>query len=315
MAKQATAVALYRIKEGMQDSALLWQKRLDAEAKTHKGFVESRVTAAKNTENNWAAAVTFSSARNLNRWLRSAERHKLLEEGVASGMIPEDEIVFVEGSRPPEGVAVFFHKVATRDSVPFVQCELELQEKARSFPGFLGAVLLPTDKTDGVWISVMRFASDSELQAWLRSAERAEALVPLMKYLQKDFQVVTRQSTFGSIVAFDEGVAKATPLWKIAMIILMVLYPTVMLLTRFLSPVLEDYGLDPGEVIWVGNACSTVILTFLLTPLATRLFRHWLDPINGSDRRTSIKGAVTILFIYAVTLTLFLEVPYLQFWK
>ncbi len=315
MTRRVTAVAVYQVGEGMADLVVQWQERLDETAATYKGFIETQVTRASSVQDSWAAAVTFSSERRLRAWLLSGERHALLDEGVALGMAHEREIVFVEGQSPPDGVAVFFHKVAPRDSASFVQSALALREQARNFAGFLGSVLLQPGENQGLWISVMQFDSKDDLQVWLSSPERAAVVADLQKYLQEDFQVVTRQASFGSIVTFDDGVAKSTPSWKIAMIILMVLYPTVMLLVRFLNPFLVDHGLDPGLALFVGNVCSTIILTFALMPLATRLFRQWLDPIYGSSVGTTIKGVVALLIVYGITVALFLSVPYLQFWN
>ncbi len=311
MARRVTAVMVYQVGEGMADLVVQWQERLDETAATYKGFIETQVTRASSVQDSWAAAVTFSSERRLRAWLLSGERHALLDEGVALGMAAEREVVLIEGQSPPDGVAVFFHKVAPRDSISFVHSELALREKARNFDGYLESVLLQPGENQGQWISVMRFISEDDLQTWLVSPDRAAAVADLEQYLQEDFQVVTRQAAFGSIVAFDKGVAKTTPSWKIAMIILMVLYPTVMLLVRFLNPFLIDSGLDSGLTTWVGSVCSTIILTFALMPLATRLFRRWLDPIHGSGVGTTIKGVVVLLLIYGVSVALFEGVPYL----
>ncbi len=315
MTKHATVVAMYQVGEGMADVILQWQARLDETAATYNGFIESQVTRAPTAEDSWAAAVTFSSERRLRKWLRSEQRHKLLAEGGALGVAAQREVVFIQGQSPPDGFAVFFHKVAPANSASFMQSALALRARARNFAGFRGSVLLQPGENQDLWISVMRFDSEDDLQMWLVSAERAAAVADLEQYLQEDFQVVTRQAAFGSIVAFDKGVAKTTPSWKIAMIILLVLYPTVMLLTRFLSPLLTSLGLDPGVTIWVGNGFSTIVLTFALMPLATWLFRLWLDPINGSNAQTTIKGVVVLLIVYAITLWIFLEIPYLQFWS
>lgn len=44
----------------------------------------------------------------------------------------------------------------------------------------------------------------------------------------------------------QDGVTRVPPEWKTAMLVLLVLYPTVMTLSRFLGPVLNDLGACPG---------------------------------------------------------------------
>jgi hypothetical protein len=49
-------------------------------------------------------------------------------------------------------------------------------------------------------------------------------------------------------------------------------------------------------------------------PTVTRPFRKWLDPVDGAGGRISAIGAVIVAAGYALTLTLFASVTWLQFW-
>ena len=111
-----------------------------------------------------------------------------------------------------------------------------------------------------------------------------------------------------------DGQTRTTPNWKTAMVVFMVLFPTVMLLSRFLSPLLHDLGLDPGLSLWMSNIVSTILLTYLLMPTATRIFRFWLDPIDGAPLKPTLLGIAIILFVYALTLLAFAVFRDLQFW-
>ncbi len=53
--------------------------------------------------------------------------------------------------------------------------------------------------------------------------------------------------------------------------------------------------------------------TFLM-PAVTGWFRRWLDPIEGAGMRVSAIGAAVVTVVYAVTLTIFAAVTWLQFW-
>jgi uncharacterized protein len=49
-------------------------------------------------------------------------------------------------------------------------------------------------------------------------------------------------------------------------------------------------------------------------PWAGRLFRRWLDPIDGAGARISVMGAAVLVIGYLTTLGLFAVVRWLQYW-
>jgi hypothetical protein len=98
------------------------------------------------------------------------------------------------------------------------------------------------------------------------------------------------------------------------MLVLLALYPTVMLLSRFLGPVLADLGAGPWLSMWLSQIVSVGLLTWVLMPAVTGWFRRWLDPVDGAGVRVSLIGAGVIVIGYALTLTLFASVQWLQFW-
>ncbi len=66
------------------------------------------------------------------------------------------------------------------------------------------------------------------------------------------------------------------------MLILLVLYPTVMLLSRFMGPVLDGAGAPPPWLaMWLSQVVSVAVLQWALMPWVGRWFRRWLDPIDG----------------------------------
>jgi antibiotic biosynthesis monooxygenase (ABM) superfamily enzyme len=92
------------------------------------------------------------------------------------------------------------------------------------------------------------------------------------------------------------------------MLVLLCLYPTVMLLSRSLSPAFDHLGVSPPLSIFVGNVVSIVALQWLLVPAVSRPFRRWLDPIDGASTRISVTGAAAVVVGYAAVLVLFLIV-------
>ena len=98
------------------------------------------------------------------------------------------------------------------------------------------------------------------------------------------------------------------------MLILLVLYPTVMLLSRFLGPVIDRFGAEPWLAMWVSQVVSVATLQWALMPWAGRRFRRWLDPVDGAGVRTSTLGAAVVIGGYVLTLAVFATVQWLQYW-
>ena len=161
---------------------------------------------------------------------------------------------------------------------------------------------------------MVRFRTGPQLSAWLRSAERTEALSGLRSTLSKDFATVSNTTPFATTVRVEDGRTLMTPNWKSAMLVLLVLYPTVMLLSRFLGPVLDRAGAEPWLALWVSQIVSVTAMQWWLMPSVTRPFRRWLDPVDGSGARISLVGAAAIVVLYTLTLTVFATVDELQFW-
>jgi len=171
-----------------------------------------------------------------------------------------------------------------------------------------------TEQSSTEWLSILRFRTDHQLQAWLNSAERQGALPQLRSQLTEDFSVITHSTPFGSILRIQDGTTRVTPNWKTAMLVLLVLYPTVMTLSRFLGPVLDNLGAAPWLSMWLSQIVSVGLMTWFFMPTVTGWFRRWLDPVDGAGPRISLIGAGIVVVVYLATLALFASVNWLQFW-
>lgn len=222
-------------------------------------------------------------------------------------------MVIGEDGGVPAGVGFFRHTVAPGRADEFVSAEARLAEVSVQFSGFEGCCTFAPG-TGGEAFAVLRFRTERQLGTWLESPERSEALGPLRESLTREFSLVSSTTTFGSTVRTENGHTAVTPNWKTAMVILLVLYPTVMLLSRFLGPILDDVGAAPWLAMWLSQVVSVIALQWMLMPWAGRLFRRWLDPIDGAGTRVSAIGAGVLVVGYLVTLGAFAAVQFLQYW-
>lgn len=303
---QVTAVSIFHAGEG---SFTEWAGWLTASAAGTPGCLSTRISDAS-PDLQPAVAVTFADEDALDRWLDGPARAEVLSSGRSAGWWPAAPVLVLTDGATPPGVAAFRHRVTGDRIDEFRTAQRELTAAAAAFAGYEGTSLFVDDDA----LSVLRFRSDRHLAAWLSSAERDASLPELRSSLDRDFAAVSGTTGFGTTVRADQGRILMTPNWKSAMMVLLVLYPTVMLLSRFVGPVLNGAGAPPWLALWLSQVASVVLMQWWLVPWASRPFRRWLDPVDGSGRRSSLAGAVVVLVLYAGTLLLFESVTWLQFW-
>ncbi|RPH58252.1 MAG: antibiotic biosynthesis monooxygenase, partial [Acidobacteria bacterium] len=182
-----------------------------------------------------------------------------------------------------------------------------IDAEAARFPGFLSnEVFPPVPGLQDEWVVLARFDSPEHLQGWLVSDVR-KLLVEEAARLWQEARIASFSGAFpgwfgaGSTTS---GSGALPPDWKQAMIVLLVLYPTVMLLAHFLSPSLDSLPLAVS--MFIGNLASVALLTWLLMPLANRVFGFWLTPTRGRGRLVELRGIAVIVAGYALAIAIFL---------
>lgn len=299
-APEATAVLVFH--PGGDGDFSEWANTVTANA---SGCIRTRVSVADGAFEP-AIAVTFSSATELDAWLDHAD---VLRAGAWLPAAPA--ILLTPDEPPPAGITAFRHQLVAGRASEFLGSQRGLAAAAQGFSGYEGTVLFADE---GEALSLLRFRTDRQLAGWMSSGEREAALPGLRSSLTAEFAAVSGTTGFGTTVRTDGGRMLMTPNWKSVMLVMVVLYPTVMLLSRFLGPVLDRFGAQPWLSLWLSQVVSVVLMQWWLMPWASKPFRRWLDPVDGADRRSSLAGALVILIIYAATLLLFDSVRWLQFW-
>jgi uncharacterized protein len=281
-----------------------WANAVTADA-TAAGCVACRVSLVEGSFEP-AVAVTFAGTTELDAWL---DRADVL--GAGRWLLAAPAVVLAPDQTPPAGIAAFRHQLVAGKTAEFLESQRELAGAARGFSGYEGTVLF-VDGEEA--LSVLRFRTDRHLAGWMSSGQREAALPGLRSSLTAEFAPVSGTTAFGTTVRSDGGRMLMTPNWKSVMLVLLVLYPTVMLLSRFLGPVLDSLGAEPWLSLWLSQVISVTAMQWWLMPWASKPFRRWLDPVDGAGRRSSLAGAAVILLLYAATLLLFDSVTWLQFW-
>jgi antibiotic biosynthesis monooxygenase (ABM) superfamily enzyme len=204
------------------------------------------------------------------------------------------------GPNEPGVTLVATHHLRPGEEVEFQRRMRELMTVESRFPGYRGAELIaPVPGVQENWITLIRFDNDAHMRAWLDSAQRQELLARLQPTVEH-FDVQEIGGSFGAWFASSKEGEGVPPNWKQAMAVLLMLYPTVMVISLFLSPRLR---LSMPAGMFVGNVVSVAALTWLLMPLANRMLTRWLAP--DASARTTLLGTVSLLALYALMLLLF----------
>jgi uncharacterized protein len=300
----ATAITIFHPPADVEGFSR-WVAGYTSAARHTEGYVGARESVQGMRQLDCAVEVRFASADLLDTWLESPERSAVLREGEASGYWRcSSDLILIEGEPPPAYAAVFLHSVAPGKDAEFIAAQSDLTLTSCVFPGYEGTALFPADAS-GQWTSVLRFRTPHQLAGWIGSRERQEALPRLREELTRDFADLSRSAPFGSTVRVSDGETKITPGWKSAMLVVLCLYPTVMLLSKWVGPALSRLGAVEAVVVFVGNVISVVLLQWVLVPAMSRPFRRWLDPIDGAAARITVVGAAVIVLAYATLVVLF----------
>jgi uncharacterized protein len=292
-----------------------WIGDVRSAAEAVKGCVAFAASISRDAPLDWAVAVTFESEDLLHLWLDGATWKHLVRGAAARGFLRlTSDLVIVDGAVIPTGVAIVSSSVSTGMEADFQAAHVKLTMAASQFPGYEGTAIFRPG-AQGKWMSLIRFRTEPQLSAWLRSPQRNEMLPPVRSSLTRDFSVFAQTTPLGTTVRNVDGKTQMTPSWKTAMLLLMVLYPMVMLMSRFVTPVIAGLGADPWLSVWIVQVISVALMQWWLMPTVASWCRRWLDPVDGASLRISLRGAAVAVIVFAASLSVFATVEVLQYWN
>jgi antibiotic biosynthesis monooxygenase (ABM) superfamily enzyme len=183
-----------------------------------------------------------------------------------------------QSSNPAPGVVAIAHCVKPGLEAAFEEALRGVTLAASTFPGYLGSdVLYPSSKR-GLWQLIIRFDTPEHLQEWEESVicqgwiARAEALTV------DDPQVIHVNSLEAWFALPEIPKSSPPPKWKTAIVSAVGLYPVISVMPTILRPITS------GLPFWLANLVSISIMmplmTWVIMPQVTRLFKGWLYPNN-----------------------------------
>jgi uncharacterized protein len=204
--------------------------------------------------------------------------------------------------------SVIVHRVPPAMAERFVALQDSLTRAVEAFAGYQGTdVYPPADPKGSEWVVVIHFADTDSLQRWLNAPVRTEWVKKVRREVG-DFRLETLPTGFGSwfLGRNTDADAELPPGWKMVVIVLLGLYPTVLLLTLTIGKFMDPLGLAVAMLI--GNALSVSILQYAVMPILTRAFGPWLHANAAAQRWTSAAGLGLILLLLGGLTALFRQI-------
>ncbi len=268
-----TVVVSRTARPGHEEEVAAWLRRLVAEARTFPGHAHADIQPPNPAHpDEWVILYQFETAEQLEHWLGSDARIRIIAEGdhLIVGPKREQVVALAQGAEPVTAVASF--RVKPGNEHRYRELHERLIARLAVFPGFLRSELFaPVAGVQDETVVVFAFDSRRHLDAWLGSDERRQMLAEIEPYLDGERTINVVGGFAGWFGA--PGMASVKR-WKQASLVLLALFPTTLVLTRLRMWLLPDVHWVLGTLI--GNALGVVALTWLLMPRLTSWFAAWL---------------------------------------
>ncbi|MBE9174713.1 hypothetical protein IQ225_04250 [Synechocystis salina LEGE 06155] len=184
----------------------------------------------------------------------------------------------------------FAHRVTPDHQQIFLECQEQLKEIVKKYPGYISSESSPLRSEGDVFVAetVIRFDTLENFIGWLDSSERRQLI-----YLEENagYQFEGKVNTAGYSRWLKQKLSQPSPVWKINLLVLLVLYPTVMGLNLLLhKPDLIDF---PTWMLF-SNFCSVAITGWFAVPWVSGIYQRWLEG-QGTKKEQSLALASILL--------------------
>lgn len=284
-----------------------WQQHVNDVIASAPGYISGElIPPSPPVQLDWVIVQRFASRDTARAWLESAARSALIEQ-VQPWLVGNDDVhVFEEdeSARTPVPVStVISTPVLPGNEERYRAWQQRISTVQTRAPGFQGYKLQPPSPgiTDE-WVTILRFDSQANLDAWLASPKRMR-LIAEAESFTGETRIRTVKTGFDSWFPATPS-ATSPPGWKQNMTVLLVLYPVVFIFGRLVGePVFTDLLDMPFWLsLFFSNAASVVILS-IIVPKTSRALRWWL--VGDGDRRANLAGIGLVTALYAAFLVAF----------
>jgi antibiotic biosynthesis monooxygenase (ABM) superfamily enzyme len=306
-----TIVVQTRVKAEAADAFAAWQAETGKLVTAFPGFVERTVMPpSPPAQVDWIILQRFTSAAVAVAWLNSPERQKRLQGSAAMRVGPDDVHIVTDdaGLLPSPVSMVMSTYIKPGQEAAFRAWELRIRSIQSKAPGFQGHRFEPP--IPGVqdhWLSIVRFDTEENLQAWLSSPDR-QKLVSEASEFTASFRSRIARTGFDQWFPHRTEFAPKIAVWKQNMLVLLLLYPVVFLFSTFVqAPLLTGRAHLPFAIaLFIGNIASILMLNYLVPWTSTRL-SWWLVPKTSHEKRINFAGLALVSALCGLMVAAFLS--------
>lgn len=149
-----------------------------------------------------------------------------------------------------------------------------LMQVVAGFPGYLGAQLVhpgeDPEVDDAMYHIVLAFDQQSHLDAWYDSPERKLGLAAAAPYIEGEL----KSKPLSGLGLWFRTSQPSPPRWKIAVVTWLGICPTVYVLFLLTGHLMGSWWLLPRTAVL--TLAVVVLMTWVVAPQLTKLFRPWL---------------------------------------
>ncbi|MFZ4778176.1 MAG: antibiotic biosynthesis monooxygenase, partial [Terrimicrobiaceae bacterium] len=220
MSKHAVLIATARVRHGQDQAFAAWKAHHDTVIGKFAGFVSSDIIPpTPEGSNEWTIILNFESKDDLTVWQKSPERAAVLAEGMPlfEGGTLGEAVQIGDGGMPPESkvTEIIFSKVKAGREDTYREWTTRIQAAQAKYPGYCGMYLQPPQEKGGLWTTILRFDSETHLEAWMNARERKELLEESKAFIEHE--ALSRLATaFPGWVPLNPMTGQGPPNWKTA---------------------------------------------------------------------------------------------------
>ncbi|MFN7900265.1 MAG: antibiotic biosynthesis monooxygenase [Synechococcaceae cyanobacterium] len=306
MADSVTLIASGRVIAGRGEALAGWHARQADALSRQSGFLSTDLLPPRpgTSSDIWTIRIAFTSPEALEAWQTSAACRDLLAAAapLLEGGAFEERCEQADSLPASRSVVteVIFSKVRGGMSDQFRGWAQRIQAAQACYPGYLGMYLQPPQGGgEGHWVTILRYDSASNLEAWMNSRQRADLLAESRQFTERE-ELIRITTSFPGWVPVDPDSGQGPPNWKTAMLVMLGLYPIVMLELRLLNPIVSALGIHGALGTFIGNSISVALTSFLTMPRFVRTFNWWLFPGIASPRALTRRGVQIICLLYVL---------------
>jgi antibiotic biosynthesis monooxygenase (ABM) superfamily enzyme len=291
-----------------------WQTETAQIIATFPGFIkQTLLPPSPPAQDDWVILQHFANSETAIGWLNSPKRLERLTM-VQPFLTGRADVHVVRGlSNVPEPSpvsAIISTRVKPGCEEAYRKWEQKVavsQTAAKGLQGYRFEPPIAGVQAD--WLTILRFDTQENLQAWLDSPVR-KAILAEAADLTEEFHTRVARSGFDQWFPVAKEGQKATPVWKQNMLVLLMLFPVVFLFGYLVQgPVLQNRLKIPfAFAMLIGNIVSIVLLNWLV-PWVNGRFTWWIAPPEDDARQVTVKGAAMIAGILILSAAIFWLLP------